>query len=185
MTDLGTVGGLNSSAPFPVKDDRGLVVGQSQGSQIDQLGEYWGVAYVCNTSDGHCTGWQNLQFGFVWRNGVMTALPTLGGNNSSAFGVNNRGQVVGFAETGAKDPSRRRRNSWSSMLSSTGQGARCNNNCSRLRATTSRRLSGSMTTATWWACREHVGPPIPPHWAFTPWFGETAQSPISPAWEGR
>ena len=105
MTDLGTVGGLNSSAPFPVKDDRGLVVGQSQGSQIDQLGEYWGVAYVCNTSDGHCTGWQNLQFGFVWRNGVMTALPTLGGNNSSAFGVNNRGQVVGFAETGAKDPS--------------------------------------------------------------------------------
>ena len=105
MTDLGTVGGLNSSAPFPVKDDRGLVVGQSQGSQIDQLGEYWGVAYVCNTSDGHCTGWQNLQFGFVWRNGVMTALPTLGGNNSSAFGVNNRGQVVGFSETGAKDPS--------------------------------------------------------------------------------
>jgi probable HAF family extracellular repeat protein len=104
MTDLGTVGGANSSAPFPVKDERGLVVGQSQGSQIDPLKENWGVAYVCNTSDGHCTGWQNQQFGFVWRKGVMTPLPTLGGNNSSAFGVNNRGQVVGFAETDANDP---------------------------------------------------------------------------------
>jgi probable HAF family extracellular repeat protein len=44
MTDLGTVGGANSSAPFPVKDERGLVVGQSQGSQIDPLKENWGVA---------------------------------------------------------------------------------------------------------------------------------------------
>ena len=185
MTDLGTVGGLNSSAPFPVKDDRGLVVGQSQGSQIDQLGEYWGVAYVCNTSDGHCTGWQNLQFGFVWRNGVMTALPTLGGNNSSAFGVNNRGQVVGFAETGAKDPSCVPPQQLVIKAVVYGPKGRGHKNCPRLRATTSRRLSGSMTTATWWACREHVGPPIPPHWAFTPWFGETAQSSISPAWEGR
>ena len=29
------------------------------------------------------------------------------------------------------------------------------------RATTSRRLSGLMTTAMWWACRGLVGPPIP------------------------
>jgi probable HAF family extracellular repeat protein len=34
----------------------------------------------------------------------MTALPTLGGNNSQAFGVNNRGQVVGIAETATQNP---------------------------------------------------------------------------------
>ena len=32
----------------------------------------------------------------------MTALPTLGGNNSVATGVNNRGQIVGGAETSTK-----------------------------------------------------------------------------------
>ena len=37
-------------------------------------------------------------------NGALTALPTLaGGNNSQAYGINNRGQVVGFAETGYPD----------------------------------------------------------------------------------
>ena len=104
MTDLGTLGGLNSSTPWPQKNNFGLIVDQAQDSRTDPLGENWGVAYVCNTSDGHCTGWQNLQFGFVWRNGVMTKLPPLpGGNNSSATGDNNLGQVAGWAETGVVD----------------------------------------------------------------------------------
>ena len=109
MTDLGTICvqnicGANSSAPFPQKNDFALIVGQAQGPQVDPLGEYWGAAYVCNTPTGLCAGYQNLQFGFRWQNGVMTKLPTLGGNNSSAFGDNNLGQAVGFAETAAKDP---------------------------------------------------------------------------------
>jgi probable HAF family extracellular repeat protein len=33
----------------------------------------------------------------------MIALPTLGGNNNSAFGVNNRGQAVGMAEIATQD----------------------------------------------------------------------------------
>ena len=103
ITDLGTVGGLNSSTPWPQKSNFGLIVGQSQGSQIDPLGEYWAVAYGCNTLDGHCTGWKNLQFGFVWQNGAMTALPTLGGNNSTATGANNLGQVVGWDKTAIQD----------------------------------------------------------------------------------
>jgi probable HAF family extracellular repeat protein len=42
--------------------------------------------------------------GAIWRNGVMTALPTLpGGNNANVFWVNNRGQVSGHAETGVRD----------------------------------------------------------------------------------
>jgi probable HAF family extracellular repeat protein len=103
MTDLGTLGGPNSSVGFPIKDNRGLIVGGAQGSQIDPLKEYWGVAYGCNTSSGICDGYKHLQFGFLWQNGVMTKLPTLGGNNSDAGGVNNRGQVAGIAETATMD----------------------------------------------------------------------------------
>jgi probable HAF family extracellular repeat protein len=102
MTDLGTLGGPNSSVSWPVKDDIGLVVGLAQTATVDPLGEFWGALYICTTVS--CQGWQNLQRGFVWQNGVMTALPTLGGNNNGALGVNNRGQVVGLAETAIQDP---------------------------------------------------------------------------------
>ncbi len=41
----------------------------------------------------------------TWRNGVLTALPTLpGGNNSQAYWANNQGQVIGFSETAVQDP---------------------------------------------------------------------------------
>jgi probable HAF family extracellular repeat protein len=42
--------------------------------------------------------------GFLWRDGRMTALPPLGGNNSNANSVNNRGQAVGAAENRTRDP---------------------------------------------------------------------------------
>src|SRR5256886_13997910 len=42
-----------------------------------------------NTADGSLRG-------FLWRNGTMTALPTLpGGFSSFAFDINNRGDIVG------------------------------------------------------------------------------------------
>lgn len=103
ITDLGTLGGHNSSVPLPVKDDRGFVVGVAQIAVPDPLGEFWGTTFVCTPSMS-CQGSQNLVRGFVWKNGVMTALPTLGGNNSGALGVNNRGQIVGGAETANQDP---------------------------------------------------------------------------------
>jgi probable HAF family extracellular repeat protein len=107
ITDLGTLGGLNSASAWPSssKNNRGLVVGQAQGAKVDPLGEYWAVDIGCGTSNGLCMGWQNLEFGFVWQNGVMTKLPPLGGYNSIANGVNNLGQVVGWAETATKDSS--------------------------------------------------------------------------------
>jgi probable HAF family extracellular repeat protein len=38
----------------------------------------------------------------IWKNGALTALPTLvgGASNGAAFGLNNLGEVVGFAENG-------------------------------------------------------------------------------------
>lgn len=41
---------------------------------------------------------------FVWRNGRMVPLPTLGGVNSSATEINNSGMIGGYAETTALDP---------------------------------------------------------------------------------
>lgn len=93
MTDLGTLGGLNSSEQWPVKDDRGLIAGVAETSEADPLGENFcgfGTGLIC--------------LGFLWENGVMTSLPTLGGNNSYAAGVNNRGQAVGWAENTTQDP---------------------------------------------------------------------------------
>jgi len=93
MTDLGTLGGLNSSEQHPVKDDRGLIAGVAETSDSDPLGENFcgfGTGLIC--------------LGFLWQDGAMTALPTLGGNNGQAVGVNNRGQVVGYAENSTQDP---------------------------------------------------------------------------------
>jgi probable HAF family extracellular repeat protein len=101
LTALGTLGGPNSSVSFPVKDTRGLVVGNAQIHKIDPLGEFWGSAYFCTAQN--CRGFQNLMLGFSWQRGVMTALPTLGGNNGAATGANNRGQVVGVTETATHD----------------------------------------------------------------------------------
>lgn len=106
ITDLGTLGGLNSGVGYPARtDERGLITGDAQTSTIDPLGENWGLLFTCTASGGSCEGYQNLVLGFLWQDGAMTALPTLGGNNAVALGgVNNRGQMVGYAENSTRDP---------------------------------------------------------------------------------
>jgi probable HAF family extracellular repeat protein len=103
ITDLGTLGG-NSTVGFPVKDDGGLIAGFSQTSAIDPLGENFLGPYTCTPSGVLCQGGVLITLGFIWQGGVISALPTLGGNNGAATGVNNRGQVVGFAENSTQDP---------------------------------------------------------------------------------
>jgi probable HAF family extracellular repeat protein len=102
MTDLGTLGGPNSSVGFPIKNTHGLIAGEAQGPNVDP--EQWASGYGCNTLSGICDGSQYQQLGFLWQNGVMTPLPPLGGNNSGAGGINNRGQVAGVAETATMAP---------------------------------------------------------------------------------
>ena len=100
LTDLGTLGGPNSNVTWSVKSNSGLVAGISQTSTPDPLGEAWSSAAFYPGATG--TGYINL--GFVWQNGTMRALPTLGGNNGFATGANSRGQVVGWAENAIHDP---------------------------------------------------------------------------------
>ena len=101
LTDLGTLGGPNSAVVWPVKNVTGIVSGIAQTSAPDPLGEQWSCSFFFPGATA--TGYQCL--GFRWRDGLMTALPTLGGTNGFAAGTNNRGQTVGWAENTVHDPS--------------------------------------------------------------------------------
>jgi uncharacterized membrane protein len=97
---LGSLGGPNTSSDvvFPGLNDRGEVVGITETATADPNHEPWSCgAFIARAPGTSCVG-------FVWRNGTMTALPTLGGANGFAAGLNNRGQVVGWAENTTRDP---------------------------------------------------------------------------------
>jgi probable HAF family extracellular repeat protein len=94
MTDLGTLGGPNSGVPFPVKSNAGDIVGESDTSVTDPYNENF-----CNDNV------PDTCLPFIWRAGVMNALPTLGGNNGQADGNNSNGEIVGFAETNTQGSS--------------------------------------------------------------------------------
>jgi probable HAF family extracellular repeat protein len=100
LIDLGTLGGPNSSVAWSsVKNDSGMIAGVSDTSIVDPLGETWSCAEAFFPSaSGHtCQG-------FAWQDGVMRALPTLGGSNGVAAGDNRLGQIAGWAETPTHDP---------------------------------------------------------------------------------
>jgi probable HAF family extracellular repeat protein len=89
---LGTLGGPNSSINWNGINDPGEAVGMSETSVSDPDGEDicgFGTHLIC--------------LPFLWHNGVMSALPTVGGNNGQASAINNKGQVVGYAENGVVD----------------------------------------------------------------------------------
>ncbi|HYU93295.1 MAG TPA: hypothetical protein VEN95_07435 [Actinomycetota bacterium] len=95
--DLGTLGGPNSAILWPVKNNAGLIVGVAETPEIDPLGESWSCSFFFPSATGHTC------LGFVWQDDRMKPLPTLGGNNGFAAGVNNRGLVVGWAENTVHD----------------------------------------------------------------------------------
>lgn len=101
LTDLGTLGGPNSSVTWNVKNTSGIIVGISQTATPEPLGEWWSSFAFYSTPNN--IGFINL--GFVWENNQMRALPNFpGGNNGFATGANNLGEVVGWAENGVHDP---------------------------------------------------------------------------------
>lgn len=117
LTDLGTLGGPNSYAEGV--SDEGHVVGWSEPSGGGEQAFIWhngtmralpslngtcGMssthAYAVNSS-GHAVGQSDNPFcssPVLWRNGVVTDLGTLTGDDPSsgtAFGINDLGQIVG------------------------------------------------------------------------------------------
>ena len=103
LSDLGTLGGLNSSVTWNVKNTAGIIVGISQTATPEPLGEWWSSFAFYSTPNN--IGYINL--GFVWQQslGQMRGLPNFpGGNNGFATGANNLGQAVGWAENGVHDP---------------------------------------------------------------------------------
>jgi probable HAF family extracellular repeat protein len=98
---LGTLGGPNSAVAWPVKNNNGVIVGISERADADPLGEDFSCwpFFAAGVPTGR------ICQGFRWQKGQMTALPPFpGGYSSYATGVNNRGQVVGWAENGVHDP---------------------------------------------------------------------------------
>ncbi len=95
---LGTLGGPNSAVLFPSKSNTGLITGVSETAELDPLGEEWSCSFFFPSNTGHTC------LGFAWKFGVMSPLPTLGGNNGFAAGVNDAGQIVGWAENNFHDP---------------------------------------------------------------------------------
>lgn len=90
--DIGApgLGGPNSGA-FGV-NGRSQVVGQAETSSLDPNGEDfcgYGTHLIC--------------LPFLWQYGVMLPLPTLEGNNGGTNRINNRGEVVGYAENATPD----------------------------------------------------------------------------------
>jgi probable HAF family extracellular repeat protein len=93
MTDLGTLGGLDSGAGGKAGRTEFSVV--SETADADPLAENFcgfNTGLICRAA--------------MWRNGrISPPLATLGGNNGAAFTLNSQGQLVGVAEDGVKDSS--------------------------------------------------------------------------------
>src|SRR5437764_7017368 len=101
LSDLGTLGGPNSSVTWNVKNTQGVIVGISQTADPEPLGEFWSsVAFY-----GAPFNIVFINLGCVWEQNQMRGLPNFpGGNNGFATGANNLRQAVGWAENDIHDP---------------------------------------------------------------------------------
>jgi probable HAF family extracellular repeat protein len=86
LTDLGVLPGGDASTAAWISDT-GLIAGQARNGLVDPL----------------LPGFPETR-AILWKDREAIDLGTLGGNESSAFSVNNRGQVVGVAVNTIPDP---------------------------------------------------------------------------------
>ena len=99
MIDVGTPGLGGNSMGYGVNES-GVTAGEAEST----------AAGLVTTEDFCGFQFLGLSFSptpcvpFVWQNGQMVPLPTLGGVNGSATEINNSGMVGGWAETSTIDP---------------------------------------------------------------------------------
>jgi probable HAF family extracellular repeat protein len=87
------------------KDAAGLNSVAYDVNQLGQVTVQGEIATKDPNTENFCSYGTGLECrGFVWQNGVLTQLPTLGGNNASLEGINNRGEMAGYAENNNRDP---------------------------------------------------------------------------------
>ena len=102
-TNLGTLGGHNSSVSFPNKNEIGWIAGGSETKDNDPYQENF-CQFTCAANS--CRPFKQICRGFLWQSDIdrMIELPPLpGGNNSEAAGANDLKQIVGAAENGVQD----------------------------------------------------------------------------------
>jgi probable HAF family extracellular repeat protein len=126
FTDIGTLGGVSSIGC--AINDKGQVVGRYQrgpaepqqraflydrisgAKDLGTLGTGKESEALAVNNQGDVVGWSLIaepapntdlsSHAFLWSKGKMTDLGTLGGKNSSASSINDKGQIVGTAEDG-------------------------------------------------------------------------------------
>jgi probable HAF family extracellular repeat protein len=91
------LGGANTVA-FSV-NGTGQAVGEAEAATLDPNGEdFCGFKALGLPSTG------NSCLPFLWQNGALTPLPTLGGNNGAVNQINKNSDMAGLAETAKPDP---------------------------------------------------------------------------------
>jgi probable HAF family extracellular repeat protein len=86
VTDLGTLAGTDNCSGAILVNASGETAGSSENGEIDAL-----------------TGVTEIR-AVRWKDGRIMDLGTFGGNHSAAQGINDRGQIVGFALSAIPDP---------------------------------------------------------------------------------